>query len=239
MNAGALPRIALAVLAAAVLVAGLAVSSSASNALHLGLIQEANSDRVLSVDPGSVAASIGIRAGDVVTAIGGMPVGTSPAVIGGELPVSLRQGSVIAVRWAAVPPSGRFWPGALLLLVAAAFWLGGLFATIRGPRGTATFWFGLFAFLAALSLIAILAGDPPVSFVRSLLPPAVFGAVVSYIWLQRALEGDPFCLRRDRLRLLLSAQAGVVALAVDAGPRLVGAAAGPVLAAIAGAHLSR
>jgi len=123
MAVKALPRIALLVLAAAVLAAGVAVTVSASGTLHVGLTREPNSGRVLAVDPGSVAASIGIHPGDVVTAVGGVPVGANPTVIGGELPVSMRLGRLLAVRWAAVPRNEGFWPGSLLLLVAATFWL--------------------------------------------------------------------------------------------------------------------
>ena len=237
MAVKALPRIALLVLAAAVLAAGVAVSVTASGALHVGLTRESNSGRVLAVDPGSIAASIGIHAGDVVTAVGGVPVGTDPTVVGGELPVSLRLGRLLAVRWAAVPRDEGFWPGSLLLLVAATFWLAGAFATVRGGPAAARVWFALFAYLMALALVAPLAVDRALPIVGWLLPPAAFGAAVSYLWLQRALEVEHLAPRDEYVRLLLSGLAMLVALAIEAGPALAGGGAGRPLAVIGGADL--
>jgi signal transduction histidine kinase len=174
---------------------------------------------------------------DVVPAIGGVPSGENPSVIAGELPISIRQGDMIAMRWATIPAPGRVWPGALLLLVAAVFWLAGLFTALRGPRGAATFWFAFFALLAALALSTLLAVDPAIPLLRWLPALAAFGAMVCYLWLQRALRGGPVSLRAEGLTLLLSAQALVLALVVDAGPCLFGAISGPTLGAIAGIDL--
>ncbi|MDB5077604.1 MAG: hypothetical protein JWO42_3783, partial [Chloroflexi bacterium] len=92
MGKHALVRAMLLVLAVAALSAGLAAVNNARDAVHLGLILEANSGKVLIVESGSAAANAGLRAGDVVTAIGGLPSGGNPTVISGLLPVSIKQG---------------------------------------------------------------------------------------------------------------------------------------------------
>jgi signal transduction histidine kinase len=227
----------LVLLAAAVLAAGIVTAISTAGVVHLGLIQEVNSGRVLAVESESVASGIGLRSGDVVPALGGVPSGETPTLIAGVLPISIRQGDLLTVRWAMVPGGGRFWTGDLLLLVASIFWLAGFGVTLWGARGAATTWFVLFAFFTALALATPLAVTPAVPLLRWLPAPAAFGALVWYLWLQRTLVAGPGPGRIDRRSLLLSAQAAVVVLLVDAGPSLFGAAAGPTLAAIAGLDL--
>lgn len=192
MGRGAASRTALLILAVAVLAAGLAIIAGLRDRPHWGMLYEANSARLILVERGAAADAAGMRSGVAVTAIGLLPAdpAQTPAVIGGFLPVSVRQGAFTGVYWMAQPAAGIPWTMAVVLYTAAALWLAGVLAVFAGPARRATWLFAGFALAAALALCCAVAQDPPDHAAQWLLAPAVFSALICYLWLQRSLGQD-------------------------------------------------
>ena len=234
--------------AALVLLAGVAVARHLYEAPPSGLRYELNSGQLLFVERGGAVDAAGLRPGDRLAAIGMRPLGTEPAILDGLLPVSVARDGLLRVYWVAADRPGVPWSVVALLLVAACLWLAGAWLGLFGPARAPARLFAAFALAAALALCCCVPADAPFSWADRLFAPALFGALLAYIWLQRSLSVDSVRAASALFSWegLLSAQALLVlavlllaprALAISTLPRVAGLAGLDIPISLIGAHL--
>lgn len=210
-------RLALGLLACAVLVAGIAtVLDLTKHTPHLGaLVSEAG--RVVLVYPDSPVAATGLRPGDTITAIDNLPFGDarlSPlAHARGTVGVTVgAPGSRLYFPLAVAAPTPTSLDGDGAALAAAfALWVSGLVAGAPRRRRLAGRLYALAAFAFALALCALVGRDSVAFWPWPVLTPALLAGLGALL-LAAVGQAGPLPRPLAALVALVVAVAGLVAI---------------------------